>query len=115
VWLNGSNDWIYRHVHKVTEKMIALAEGERNAEGLQRRALNQMAREALLSQSSDWAFLMTAATAAQYSNKRTRDHVHRFLTLEREFEEGRINENFLRECEWKDNIFPNLSYRIFAH
>ena len=25
VWLDGSNDWIYRHLHKAAERMIALA------------------------------------------------------------------------------------------
>ncbi len=114
VWLNGANDWVYRHIHAITEKMIALAEREKNAEGLKRRALNQMAREVLLSQASDWPFLMTAGTATQYSNKRVKDHVHRFLTLEREFVSGNINEAFLKECEWKDNIFPNINYRVFS-
>ena len=114
VWLNGANDWIYRHIHKITEKMIFLAENESNAQGLRRRTLNQMARETLLAQASDWAFLMTAGTATQYSHKRTKDHVHRFLTLERELLSGNIQENFLTECEWKDNLFPNINYRIFS-
>ena len=74
-----------------------------------------MAREVLLSQASDWAFLMTAGTAIQYSQKRTRDHVHRFLTLEREFLSGQVNESFLKECEWIDNIFPNINYRVFSN
>jgi 1,4-alpha-glucan branching enzyme len=115
VWLNGTNDWVYRHLHKITEKMIRLAENhpEPGSE-LKRRALTQMAREVLLAQGSDWAFLMTAGTAMQYSQKRTRDHVHRFLTLEREFLSGNVNESFLKECEWKDNLFPRLNYRVFA-
>lgn len=116
VWLNGANDWLYRHLHKITEKMIDLAEKNTEpASALHRRSLNQMAREVLLAQSSDWAFLMTAGTARQYSEKRSRDHIHRFLTLEGEFLSNRINESFLGECEWKDNIFPNIDYRIFAH
>lgn len=115
VWLNGSNDWLYRHLHKITEKMIHLAETIPHPKSeLERRMLTQMAREVFLATGSDWAFLMTAGTATQYSQKRSRDHVHRFLTLEHEFNTGQINENFLRECEWKDNIFPNLSYRVFA-
>lgn len=116
VWLNGTNDWLYRHLHKISEKMIHLAETIPHPRtDLERRALNQMAREVLLAQSSDWAFLMTAATAPQYSEKRSRDHIHRFLTLEREFHSKQINEAFLRECEWKAPIFPNLNYRVFAN
>lgn len=115
VWLNGANDWIYRHLHEVTRRMIELAEATATPPSdLERRCLTQMARETLLAQGSDWAFLMTAGTATQYSQKRTRDHIHRFLALDRDFSAGRINENFLRECEWKDNIFPHLNYRVFA-
>ncbi|OGR82819.1 MAG: glycoside hydrolase [Elusimicrobia bacterium RIFCSPLOWO2_01_FULL_64_13] len=113
VWLNGDNDWIYRHIHIITGKMIALAERYKKPGKLEKRALNQLAREVLLAQGSDWAFLMTAGTAIHYSHKRTRDHVHRFLTLERELLGRNLNEGFLKECETKDNIFPNLDYKVF--
>ena len=113
VWLNQGNDWIYKHLHKIAEKMIFWAEKISDPTDLERRALNQMAREVLLAQSSDWAFLMTTNTAKSYSEKRTKDHIHRFLTLEREFSENKINPEFLRECEWKDNIFSDLDYKIF--
>jgi len=35
-----------------------------NADGMVKRALNQMAREQLLAQSSDWAFIMKTGTMA---------------------------------------------------
>ena len=116
VWLNGTNDWIYRHLHKIAEKMIHLSENaiHGSLSNIENRALNQMAREVLLAQASDWAFLMTAGTAPHYSEKRTRDHIHRFLTLEREFLEHHLNEEFLKECEHRDNIFPNINYRVFT-
>ena len=81
VWLNGANDWIYRHLHKAAEMMIELAEQNPSSTGLRERALNQAARELYLAQSSDWAFLMTVGTASSYATKRTRDHLHRFLSL----------------------------------
>ncbi len=116
VWLNGDNDWIYRHLNKISDKMIRMAETNRvPSNSLAKRSLNQMAREVLMAQASDWAFLMTAGTAINYSHKRTRDHVHRFLTLEKEFKAGAINPNFLSDCESKDNIFPNIDYKIFAN
>lgn len=60
VWLNNSNDWLYRHFHKMTERMIGLAETNRNeTNGIRIDALNQAARELLLAQGSDWAFIMT--------------------------------------------------------
>src|SRR5512142_2355570 len=53
VWLDGSNDWVYRHLHKAAERMIGLARDFPSPDPLTRRALDQAARELLLAQSSD--------------------------------------------------------------
>ncbi len=113
VWLNGANDWIYRHLHKAAELMIDLADSYPSATGLQSRALNQAARELFLAQSSDWAFLMTVGTAMTYAQKRTKDHVHRFMTLNDQIRRNAIDEGFLSEIERRDTIFPHLDYRVF--
>ncbi|PIY17729.1 MAG: DUF1957 domain-containing protein, partial [Elusimicrobia bacterium CG_4_10_14_3_um_filter_49_12_50_7] len=75
VWLNSSNDWIYRHLHHAARKMIAQAEKNKNASGIRKRVLNQMARELLLAESSDWAFIMTTGTMVAYAQKRTKTHL----------------------------------------
>jgi 1,4-alpha-glucan branching enzyme len=67
-----------------------------NAQGTLLRYLNQAARELLLAQSSDWAFLMTVGTARQYSEKRTRDHIDRFLELFHRIQDNRLDEGFVR-------------------
>jgi 1,4-alpha-glucan branching enzyme len=113
VWLNASNDWIYPHLHIATERMIRLANIHPEAEGLLQRALNQAARELLLAQSSDWAFLMTVGTARQYSEKRTRDHLGRFLDLFHRINEGRLDNDFISTLEHADNIFPLIDYRVY--
>jgi 1,4-alpha-glucan branching enzyme len=114
VWLNASNDWIYPHLHIMAERMIRLANAHPQAEGLLKRALNQAARELLLAQSSDWAFLMTVGTARHYSDKRTREHVDRFLKLYHQIVENRLEEAFIAHLEGKDNIFPGLDYRAYV-
>ncbi len=113
VWLNGANDWIYRHLHKAAERMIELARKHPSAHGVQERALNQAARELYLAQSSDWAFLMTVGTATSYANKRTRDHLSRFQTLYDQIQCHSVDEGFLAEVERRDTIFPHIDYRIF--
>jgi 1,4-alpha-glucan branching enzyme len=113
VWLNGSNDWIYRHLHKAAEWMIELAEQNPSATGVRERALNQAARELYLAQSSDWAFLMTVGTAMTYARKRTLDHLNRFFTLNQQIRSGSIEDSFLSEIERRDTIFPQLDYRVF--
>ncbi|HHW49428.1 MAG TPA: DUF1957 domain-containing protein [Clostridiaceae bacterium] len=114
VWLNSSNDWIYRHIHKASERMVELAKKNRFAESLKRDALNQAARELLLAQSSDWAFIIRAGTTAQYAEKRTKDHIGRFTRLYHDIKEDNIDEKWLREVEYMDRIFPDLDYTIYA-
>ncbi|MBI4714663.1 MAG: DUF1957 domain-containing protein [Nitrospirae bacterium] len=114
VWLEGSNDWIYRHLHKAAERMVELAKTHPSAEGVQRRALNQAGRELLLAQSSDWAFIMKTGTMVPYAVRRTQDHLHRFTRLYEEVRGNRIDEGWLADVEWKDNLFPELDYRVYG-
>lgn len=113
VWLEGSNDWIYPHLHMAAGRMIELANAHPHAEGLLRRALNQAARELLLAQSSDWAFIMKTGTMTPYAVKRTKDHLGRFNRLYEQISAGRIEEPFLREIEEKDNLFPEIDYTCY--
>lgn len=114
VWLEGSNDWIYRHLHHASIQMQELARDFVNPNELQRRALNQAARELLLAESSDWAFIMKTGTMVAYAVYRTREHLLRFLRLHDELRRGRIDPSWLSEIEKLDNIFPNMNYRVYA-
>jgi len=114
VWINGSNDWIYRHLHYAEEKMVSLARRFSDPQPLVRRALNQAAREVLLAQASDWAFIMTTGTMVSYAEKRTREHVYNFLRLAGEVEQDRIDTYWLEWLESKNNIFSEIDYRVFA-
>jgi len=113
VWLNSSNDYIYRHLHKAAERMIELAQKFPNASGVLQRALNQAARELLLAQSSDWAFIMTTGTMVEYAEKRTRDHIINFSNLYGQILSNSIDENYLKSLEEKNNIFPSINYMVY--
>ena len=112
-WLSGANDWVYRHLHKAAARMIEIAKANPNASGLKKRALNQSARELLLAQASDWAFIMTAGTTIPYALKRTKDHVHQFTVLYEQIKKNQIDERFLSDLERKNNIFPSIDYRAY--
>jgi 1,4-alpha-glucan branching enzyme len=114
VWLNGANDWIYRHLHKAAERMTEMARENNDVHGLKRRALNQAARELLLAQSSDWAFIMTTGTMVAYAEKRTRDHLVNFTSLFEQIKRDSIDEAYLGSLEYKNNIFPQIDYKVFA-
>ena len=114
VWLEGSNDWIYRHLHAASERMHELAGRFSHPNELERRALKQAARELLLAESSDWAFIMKTGTMVPYAVKRTRDHLLRFLRLYEELGTGSIDAEWLRQIEGQDNVFPEINYRVYS-
>ena len=114
VWLEGSNDWIYRHLHEDADRMVDLARSNPDPNPLRRRALNQAARELLLAQSSDWAFIMKTGTMVEYARDRTRVHVLNFNHLYEELKGGSVDEAWLSELERRHNVFPNIDYRIYA-
>jgi 1,4-alpha-glucan branching enzyme len=114
VWLDENNAWIYRHLHGATRRMIELARTHRGtADSLIERALRQVARELLLAQSSDWAFLMKNRTAPEYAEARARDHLLRFNRLYEQLRDARLDERFLGECERRTPIFPDLNWRYY--
>jgi 1,4-alpha-glucan branching enzyme len=114
VWLNGSNDWIYRHLHKAEERMLQLTREHPEAEGITERMLNQAARELLLAQSSDWAFIMTTGTMTPYAEKRTRDHINRFHHIYQQIKSGNMDYPWLEEIESRDSIFQEIDFRVYA-
>lgn len=117
VWLDESNAWVYPHLHAAARRMTELARrfaGQKKIAQTVDRALRQMARELLLAQSSDWAFLMKTGTARDYAAKRTKDHILRFTRLYEQVCAGNLDEAFLANCEWRDNLFPNLDWRRYA-
>jgi 1,4-alpha-glucan branching enzyme len=113
-WLDHSNDWIYPHQHKAAERMVELCEKFPAATGLLRRALNQAARELLLLQSSDWAFILRNNTTVEYARKRVKDHTFRFNKIFEDVINGSINEAWLKEVEKRDNIFQEIDYLIYS-
>jgi len=114
VWVSADNHWIYPHLHKAADDMIRLAARYRNnTDPLFERAMSQLARELLLAQSSDWAFIMKTHTAVPYAVKRTKEHLLRFRRLAEQLEQGWVDERFLSLLEHRDNIFPRLHWRHF--
>ncbi|NBU74420.1 MAG: DUF1957 domain-containing protein [Planctomycetes bacterium] len=113
-WLNGTNDWIYPHLHEMAWRMEELARDFPEPTALVRRALNQAARELLLGQSSDWAFSMTTGAHAEYAVARIRSHVVAFLDLDRQIRSGDVNTDWLADLESRNNLFPDIDYQIYS-
>ncbi|MBS4030155.1 MAG: DUF1957 domain-containing protein [Clostridiales bacterium] len=114
VWLNDKNDWLYRHLHTAAERMIRAVSDFPNAAGKQKAALTQLGRELLLAQASDWPFIITSGTMDRYARQRIEDHLVRFIRLHDQIYNNTVDESWLQALQDKDNLFPNLDYRIFA-
>src|SRR5437667_191208 len=114
VWLNPSNAWIYPQLHVAAQQMSEAARRYANeCSPRADRVLKQLARELVLAQSSDWAFLIKTGAAPEYATKRTIDHLARFNRLCDRLVTNTVDEEFLRGCEWRDNLFPNVNWRYY--
>lgn len=131
VWVDGSNDWIYRHVHRAEAQLHELAVRHAGTtDDTLRRAMNQLVRELLLAQSSDWAFILKTGTAVKYATERLKSHLARFQQLARQIgppgesgssgsaspagEAMAIDLDWLAELERRDNLFPDIDFRLYA-
>lgn len=114
VWLNSANAWIYPQLREAAQSMSEVANKyAENCKPLTDRLLKQLARELLLAQSSDWAFLIKTGSAREYATSRTIDHLSRFNRLRDQLVANNVDEEFLRQCELRDNLFPNVNWRYY--
>ena len=114
VWLNQTNDYAHRHLHKAGDRMCELAAMFPNeGDTLRRQALNQCARELLLAQSSDWLFIITNGTMVEYAHKAIKDHIGRFTKLYYQIKNDKIDARYLLDVFDKDDIFPEIDYMIY--
>lgn len=112
VWLQGTNDWLYRHLHEASWRMTQLVRQYPEACGILKRALNQALRELFLAQSSDWAFIMATGTHTTYAARRSKEHLIKFTKLYEDIKANSIDEPWLSGIEQKDNVFPDIDYRV---
>ena len=113
VWLDRRNDYVYRHLHKAAQKMIEIANGREPENSLEKRALNQAARELLMAQTSCWEFILYTETMVGYAHKKISDHINRLFKIYEDFKNRNVEEDWLAEIESRDNIFPTISYEIY--
>ena len=115
IWCSGNNHWVYKHIHSIVEKMTELVKRFPEETGLKERVLNQAAREILLSQSSDWPFIIKTGIAKPYAEKRIKEHIHNFLMIYDNLCRNTVDTEWLTGIEKKNNLFPDIDYRIFLN
>jgi 1,4-alpha-glucan branching enzyme len=113
VWLDGSNDWIYRHISKAIERMSELAERFPDESGLRERILNQAAREVLISMCSDWALLMRSGKSSAFGRKQIEEAISNFSRIYDMLCSNTVSTEWLTKLEKRDNLFPDINYRMY--
>lgn len=120
VWLNADTRWTWAHIYRAEVQTRALCSGDRwRQDALSRRILQQLCRELLLLESSDWQFLITTGSARDYAEQRFQTHRVDFedlLELWHAAPQGLSDEQYhlLETIERRDSIFADLDPASWA-
>ena len=115
VWLNRDTEWTWDRVYSAEKEWAEhLRQGD-GGQGELTRLLNQLSRELLLLQSSDWQFLITTGAARDYAERRVAEHYAEFKRLSEMVATVRNGDPLsleatetLRRLEREDFVFPDL-------
>lgn len=119
VWLGEHTAGLWPAVHEVARALPSLVGRHlRSASPLAQRFLRQACREALLSQASDWPFLVHMDTAPHYARARLETHLARFRELAAALDAGMEGAlpalSAFSAAESRDNLLPRLEPARFS-
>lgn len=112
--LTKENDWMYRYIVKITERMIDLVEMFPADGSLKERVLNAAAREVLLLQSVYWPLYINDPQLKDFAEKRFVEHVNSFTAAYEALGADSPDAKWLSEHESKYPVFKDINYRIFS-
>lgn len=95
---------ISKVARKASGNVAGNARCSKNA--IAKRFLAQMARELVLFQASDWAFMIHNNSAADYARARLNGHYENVCALYRETVKSNPDMRLLKKLEQKNNLFP---------
>ncbi len=117
VWQNPDHGWIWPYINSCSREFENVLEKAGPGDGRSPRILNQMAREILLMQGSDWPFLLFTAQAKEYANQRFHRHHQNFQKLlwaAKDLSDGsRLSDQELMSMEEVDRVWPELELQAF--
>ncbi|MFX0031496.1 MAG: 1,4-alpha-glucan branching protein domain-containing protein [Candidatus Hodarchaeota archaeon] len=117
VWKNPEHGWIWPYINGSIKEFEELLQKFLTPTGEERRILEQIARELLLMEGSDWPFLLYTKQAKDYANQRFHHHHQRFLKLiwaAKDFnDKSRISLSELENIEDIDSCFKDIKIEYF--
>jgi 1,4-alpha-glucan branching enzyme len=114
VWDGAHVDDLAAQSSVVAERLLAVVDKQVRAATPRRDDLDQLAREAMLVASSDWAFCVAKDSAAGYARDRAASHAERFHRLADRMESGRADDRLTSELRAVDGPFGHLDARGLA-
>jgi 1,4-alpha-glucan branching enzyme len=120
IWLNEKVEWVWKLIHKAEKEMTKFARLYSDSDGKLKEMLQQLGRELLLLESSDWPFLISTIAAADYAEMRINRHADDFAFIKGLIEKladnrvitGSESEKYDKICE-RDALFNNLDISIW--
>lgn len=108
-WWNEETEWTWPHIYRAEDRMVAIVSRFRGRDELTNRVIEQLARELLILEASDWQFLITTGQAKEYAKRRVLIHSRDFHRLANELVRyvkiGEFDVKLLEELEERDNPF----------
>jgi 1,4-alpha-glucan branching enzyme len=114
VWMNADTQWMWPIISGAQQRMEEIVGRNAAPSADEQAALEQLARELLLLESSDWPFLVTTGQARAYAELRFTQHVERFDALAAMLDSGNIDRAAVDALYEKDNVFPDVMPADFS-
>lgn len=117
IWLNKWTEWTWRRVYEAEDTFYTLYDQYRHSRSNTKiAALQQLSRELLLLQASDWQFLISTWSARDYAEHRFSKHYENFKKLASIIKKRRIawkDRLFLADLEEQDSCFSDVPLSLF--
>ena len=122
IWLNEKTEWTWLHIYAAETRLKELAEHHIRSPGKSTiDILKQAAVQLLLMQSSDWQFLISTGSAADYAVARFLEHHDSFSRLcdlaEKEASGRTLDQSdhaYIALCSERDPVFPDIELEWFT-
>ncbi|CAN5447745.1 1,4-alpha-glucan branching protein [soil metagenome] len=122
VWMNPETSWTYAHIYPAelfTRDVCTAGKWRKTPAGV--RIVQQLCRELLLLESSDWQFLITTGAARDYAEVRFLAHNDQFNEIKAIWKAYELAgvlspdaEFHLTEIELRDSIFPDIDPSLWV-
>ncbi len=108
-WLNGSVDYMYRHININSQELIDLIKNDSNNNELLSCALYEI----LQAQCSDWPFIVFTGQVSPYGHYRFKQHISNLISILNTIKNNQYNPNYFNNINSHPYKFFNINVNEF--